>query len=1036
MPPLDEQWPAAPPGDDVVVVGMGLVVERAHDTDGLWRLLMKGGTSFRPAPSARWHYPSFQHQDRSAEDKTYQSAAGFLTEPQPAGDQQEMTTRWLREALRQALAGVTVPREGCSVVLGYTPDGSQHLEEASVLSTARAQFATLFDQNMADPHARRAALHAVDRALHRRYWRGASRPGQALPHRVGRNSVSGLLPDGCRVRMVDTACSSSLYALDIGAKDLLRGAAQLAVCGGAFALGPRGSVLFSKLNGLSFAGEVRSLDARADGVLFADGAAVVVLKRRRRAEADGDRILGVLRAFGASSDGRGKAIYAPNPDGQELAVRRAFAAAHPEDLQNLDWVVAHATGTPAGDLAELTALQKVVPAGREVYVTSNKSLLGHTGWAAGVVSLIHVLLALEHQLIPPQHNFEIPLLGEGTPRVRVPRQPVAWKPIAGRARLASVSGFGFGGTNAHLLVSEYRRTETGPPRRPLSSARLAIVAWAAHFPALPGPDAVSAWLEGRGPGPAPSFGPMYPPAPFEQTRMPPTTVRAIDRTQLMVLECGHRLRQLLGPAWDPLRDDTGTFLGHMGPTRNAMLYGDRCYLDDVETTLRSDPEANSLPQLDVVLQARRKLVSGRVGKSNENSFPGMMPNVVAARLANVFGLKGPNMSLDTGFSSALEAVGVASQYLRTGEIELALAGGLTGNSLDGCQELIHDLCPDGAAPLGEGAILFALMREDSARRAGLPLLALLGDTAPSSDALPEDEISCGAHPPTGRLNYLGAEGALGLLQALHRRQPTVAVTCRDERGELACAALVVSQPHLAVNRSSVLPAVSLLDRAGQAASRLFPNLRVAAIEQVVLPPSFTTDDARAGARETNVVVLHRRADYAVVEVSFRRSDADAVAGRPERYHLGARVILAARLPLAPRWAVTGAGRGQGLRFQPRPTQGASASALPLPLIDALVHATGRSRPIRIRRIDFYAPPDSQPGAPLLELSALPGLRAGHISRAVAVAPDGRIALQLKDLEEPLTTGNAHEVSPRDSTAARPGPVLAVDGRQPDRHPHP
>ena len=128
--------------------------------------------------------------------------------------------------------------------------------------------------------------------------------------------MSGILPDRTALMMVDTACSSSLYAVDLGIKGLLTGQHDVAVCGGSFALAPRGSVLFAKLHGLSESGVVRPLDRASDGVLFADGAGVVVLKRLKRALADGDRILGVIKAFGASSDGKGKAIYAPNSAGQ------------------------------------------------------------------------------------------------------------------------------------------------------------------------------------------------------------------------------------------------------------------------------------------------------------------------------------------------------------------------------------------------------------------------------------------------------------------------------------------------------------------------------------------------------------------------------------------------------------------------------------------------------------------------------------------------------------------------------------------------
>src|SRR6202040_2509340 len=107
---------------------------------------------------------------------------------------------------------------------------------------------------------------------------------------------------------------------DLGIKALSLGRHDVVCCGGAFALAPRGSILFSKLYGLSQSGEVRPLDKACDGVLFADGAGVVVLKRLTRARADGDRIMAVIKAFGSSSDGKGKALYAPSSEGQCTAI--------------------------------------------------------------------------------------------------------------------------------------------------------------------------------------------------------------------------------------------------------------------------------------------------------------------------------------------------------------------------------------------------------------------------------------------------------------------------------------------------------------------------------------------------------------------------------------------------------------------------------------------------------------------------------------------------------------------------------------------
>jgi NAD(P)-dependent dehydrogenase (short-subunit alcohol dehydrogenase family)/3-oxoacyl-(acyl-carrier-protein) synthase len=853
-----EAWPTAAGGpDDIVVVGMGLAIPGANDPEQYWDLLMDGPHRFVQVPADRWDYRSFFSEGRSAEDKTYQSVSAFITGFRPeegsqregAPDEQEHTTRWLRHSLVQALRGVKVRGdERWSVTVGYTPDGSHHLEEASVLAGTLHHLEGALESSALPESARRTVREHATKVLRDRYRRGAGRSSEFLPHRVGRNAVAGILPRDTEVQMVDTACSSSLYAVDIGVKALLMGKSDVSVCGGAFALGPLGAILFAKLNGLSTGGVVRALDGHSDGVLFADGAGVVVLKRRSRAVADGDSILAVLDAFGGSSDGKGKAIYAPSSAGQALAIRRAFAK-RPHLVGEVDWVVAHATGTPAGDLAEFTSLREVLATDRTVFVTSNKSVIGHTGWAAGVVSLIQVVLAMRKGTIPPQHNFTAPPddFGMDGTKLAIPVAPVPWGPKPGRrARVACVSGFGFGGTNAHLVVSEDvlgSGVEARPLETPVAPAapveRAAVVAWSAHVPGLKDRAQVTSWLTGEGPGPGLGWGEAYPVPPFEQIRMPPTSAKAIDRTQLMILACAHQLRAELGGFWERARASTGVFVGHMGPTRSAVLYGGRCYMDDVQTALAQSDQLQPVEGLDAVLPDCLARVRGQTPPSNENSFPGMMPNIIPARVANFFNLQGPNMTLDTGFSSALTACEIGARYLRSGDIDLALVGGINGNTTPAMRALFERCAPSARAALAEGAFMFALVRESTAREAGLPVLAFLdGERADAARghgervggdrgegervggervegarvaSQPAPAIRCGLHDGDSGANYLGAEGALALLRALcthaaGRDGRAVQVICHDDSGG-AATTVRLSSPSAAGAASDRAPAV-------------------------------------------------------------------------------------------------------------------------------------------------------------------------------------------------------------------------------------
>ncbi|PRY37434.1 SDR family oxidoreductase [Umezawaea tangerina] len=768
--------------DTIAVVGMGMVVAGANGPDEFWRLRLDGAELFAPAPPDRWERANFHSADHAAEDKGYQDNGVFITDFTPTGADDadgELTTRWLRHSLEQALDGVTSrPEDRFSFHVGYTADGSQHLEEAGVLAAATSLSAEVLDGLALTDADRAEVLDGVAKTLGDRYRRGAHDPSRFLPHRVGALAMEGLLPEGTEVSMVDTACSSSLYAIDIGIKGLLMGRSDVAVCGGAFALAPRGTVLFAKLQGLSERGDVRSLDADADGVVFADGAAVVVLKKLGRAKADGDRVLAVVDAVGSSSDGKGKAVYAPNADGQDLAVRRALAG-RVTGGEDVDWVLAHATGTPAGDLAEFTTLRRHFGTTRPTAVTSNKSLIGHTGWAAGVVSVIEAVLGLANDTIPPQHRFTAPpeefrMADTG---LEVPTGPRPWPRERGRPRTAAVSGFGFGGTNAHVLLRDHVPGE--PPRTAdRTDRKVVVVGWSGHVPGLSTPDEVARWLHG-GPAPADGFGETYPAPPFAEVRLPASTVRTVDRCQLMALHCARDLRGQLGGLWDSGAERAGVVVGNLGPTRSAMLYATRCYLDDMAVALADHPAVAAAPEFTEALAAR---VRELVPPSNEDSFPGMMPNVVSARMANYFDLNGPNITLDSGLSSALTAFDVAHRYLVAGELDYALVGGFNGNALPEYRALLGDLVP-ADVPLAEGAFLFALTTEENAAAHGLPVLATLDVPGPEH----RRAVDCGPSSPE-LARYAGAAGAVAVARALTGPAGPVSVVCDGVRVDLTVAA--------------------------------------------------------------------------------------------------------------------------------------------------------------------------------------------------------------------------------------------------------
>jgi 3-oxoacyl-(acyl-carrier-protein) synthase len=737
---------------EIAIVGMGIAVPGAGSPSEFWQLLNTGEPQMSE-PAEEYRLDSFWSADPDAEDRCYARVSGFLTDLRPhprlaAEIADGLFTRdareaiYLRHCLLQAGEGVTT-RDGDRgrCVIGGTGVTCRQLDEAIVIESAAHEISVRLQS---DPAAADAEAERLRSLLQDHFGHTAPPSTRLLPDQVVRSAISGLLPGGSVVTVVDAACASSLYAIGLGARHLIAGDCEIAYCGGMSGIAPRYNVGFAKLGGLSRSGRLRVFDEDTDGTLFSEGAAVVVLKTLRRARADDDPVLGVLAGFGASSDGRGKAIYAPSSPGQSLCIERAQRAADLDPSQ-VDWVVAHGTGTAAGDAAELTVLAAAAPPGGRLTV-SNKPVVGHTGWSSGAVSVIHALLALRHGSVPAQHGFSTPTPGSpiGT-RVEVPVRSTPWTRHDGRPRTVGVSCFGFGGANGHLLISEYGAGRATPPTP--GPDPVVLVAWAAHLPGEPSRGEIEHMLA-TGEWTCPrSFG-RYEPPPFDEVRLPAGTVRSTDRSQLMALHLAAMLIAEYGELWAPVRDTTGVIAAQTGPLPLAVGNLMRCYAADLES-LFADDDAKALA---AVLED----VRAETPPTTKDTLPGIMPNIVAARLANRYDLHGPTMVVDSGPTSGDTAVDAAALHLNTGELDLALVLAVNLAAPEGLARLT-DAEPGRIA---EGAFLLALTRSSIARRHGWRA---------------HTEIPPGAREPSTRdhrgTTFLAADAIVSLLTTMRQSSP-------------------------------------------------------------------------------------------------------------------------------------------------------------------------------------------------------------------------------------------------------------------------
>lgn len=259
--------------------------------------------------------------------------------------------------------------------------------------------------------------------------------------------------------VVDTACSSSLVAIHLAAESLRRGECEAALAAGVNRiLGPDLTLNFAQSGLLAPDGRCYTFDARAGGYSRGEGAGALVLKRLSDAQAAGDTIFAVIRGSAVNQDGGSGGLTVPSGPAQQRAIRRALhvAGLTPADV---DYVEAHGTATPLGDPIEVHAMSEVFTPGRErnrpLRIGSVKTNFGHLEAAAGMASCFKVIQALQHEAIPPHLNFTqpSPAIDWASAAVAVVDGLQAW-PRSGRPRVAGVSGFGFAGTNAHVVFSE------------------------------------------------------------------------------------------------------------------------------------------------------------------------------------------------------------------------------------------------------------------------------------------------------------------------------------------------------------------------------------------------------------------------------------------------------------------------------------------------------------------------------------------------------------------------------------------------------
>ena len=645
----------------LAIVGFGCDLPGgSFGPDEYWRTIVEGRAGILSTETDRWSGSNYLDADRHAPEKTYCGLGGlvkgFSVRPgrwceQERAESLNRTQQLILDSAVQALdmAGLRPgdPRlEDTSMVVGNML--ADEAFDNELLGEAARE---LIAQSFSDPEARD---HYTKRLDERFPLRAGSDPDGVLPSGLV-HPVASILGMHDRAFVVDGACASGLLVVDVAARFLHDGTSSFILAVGAMAnMSVTGNVSFAKIGGLSPTGST-PLDENASGLVPGEGAGAVLLCPLEIALKNGMRVHGVVRGSATRTDGRGKAIYAPNTRGQVAAMSAALAGGNfgPDDIEHVE---THATGTPEGDAEELTSLLEVTR-GRSrgpVSLGSVKSLLGHGFPAAGIANLIKVLLCFEHEYFAPIHHVSSPhhVIAEHPEGLTLHLGGAPWSVVdPSRPRRALVNAFGFGGVDSTICVeqfdADYHRglLHGASPIRHRTCRAVAISAVGQYRPARQDRSGI-----------------LDDDVEFDWKRfkVPPVLMAHMDGAQRLALEATRRLLD------DELVPD---------PERWGIILGQPSGLETLarrtlKIRAREVADALGLDVLPEEVRARLDALPTTV----EASLPGYMDNIVAGRISNVFDVRGPSMVLDSGNVSFAAAVDLAVSYLESGDCDAMVIG--------------------------------------------------------------------------------------------------------------------------------------------------------------------------------------------------------------------------------------------------------------------------------------------------------------------------------------------------------------------------
>ncbi|MDP3765008.1 MAG: beta-ketoacyl synthase N-terminal-like domain-containing protein [Nanoarchaeota archaeon] len=616
-----------PNQDDACIVGIGCILPGSPNPELYWKNIIRGKSLFRQLPKERINRKLYLSNDRNAEDKTYSLDASFVPEYVIKNLCKSLKLDYSKvprlqvmslEAARQAISGIDkkfLKSKKISAVIGcgWLDEGSSYYQ----LIEEQASLEEYIRKSARKNQDKAKAIFAV-RNFFSELKKNLKPPlDVSFTTSLFRNIKNkfGIKVDGC---LIDAACASSLAAMDVAVKKLKSRQADIVITGGIDSnLAPENFVVFSKTGTLAQNG-CYPFDKKSDGIALGEGAVIFALQRLGDAIKEDNKIYGIVRSIGSSSDGRGSSLFSPSVAGQVRALNQAYKEL---GVKVLDYIECHGTGTVIGDTTELQSLDKLLKKSKKVPIGSVKALIGHTKAAAGAASLLKCILAIIHKELPPSPYFN--KIISGSNKVYINKNSIKINKKAMPMRLG-ISSFGFGGINYHLVLDEFAGKSVKSSNNSNYQKDVAIVGFS-YVPR----GSIKNYIENN----------IF--------NIPPNSVPHIDDLQMQAL-----IAVLVA------LNNSNINLKNIGKERISVISGSCIAIDMLRFLSKRlrHFEFNGIPRLGKEIKELLVKHKEKYPSVSEDTGPGTLNNVIAGRVCNIFDFWGKSFNVDADFNSFASAL--------------------------------------------------------------------------------------------------------------------------------------------------------------------------------------------------------------------------------------------------------------------------------------------------------------------------------------------------------------------------------------------